>query len=107
MSSTAQTKAKPRRQASGTLNTLTAAEITRAIAAGEAACEDVVRDCLARIEARESDVHAWASIDPELALRSARALDNTPTRGPLHGVPIGVKDVIDTADQPTESISLN
>jgi Asp-tRNA(Asn)/Glu-tRNA(Gln) amidotransferase A subunit family amidase len=62
----------------------------------------VVRDCLARIEAREPQVEAWAYLDPELALTQARALDRAPSRGPLHGVPIGVKDIFDTADMPTE-----
>ena len=47
-------------------------------------------------------MHAFASIDPELALAQARALDRAPARGPLHGVPVGVKDIIDTFDQPTE-----
>jgi Asp-tRNA(Asn)/Glu-tRNA(Gln) amidotransferase A subunit family amidase len=84
------------------LNRLSACEIVRAIADGEATCEAVVRDCLARIDAREKDVHAWASVDPELALRQARELDRARRRGPLHGVPIGVKDIIDTADLPTE-----
>ncbi len=84
------------------LNTLTASEIVRALAAGEATCEAVVRACLARIDQREEEIHAWAGIDPELALRQARELDRGPPRGPLHGVPIGVKDIIDTADLPTE-----
>ncbi len=84
------------------LNTLTASEIVRALAAGEATCEAVVRACLARIDRREKEIHAWASIDPELALRHACELDRGPPRGPLHGVPIGVKDIIDTADLPTE-----
>jgi Asp-tRNA(Asn)/Glu-tRNA(Gln) amidotransferase A subunit family amidase len=84
------------------LNELTASEIVRAVASGEATCEAVVRACLARIDRREKDIHAWASIDPELALARARALDRGPPRGPLHGVPIGVKDIIDTADLPTE-----
>jgi amidase len=74
----------------------------RAIATGEATCEAVVRDCLDRIDAREKDLHAWASLDPELALRQARELDRRSQRGPLHGVPLGVKDIIDTADLPTE-----
>ena len=100
MSGSAQTKARAG-SASG-LNKLTASEIARATSAGEVTCEAVVRDCLARIEAREGDIHAWASIDPELALRQARALDRVTERGPLHGVPIGVKDIIDTFDQPTE-----
>jgi Asp-tRNA(Asn)/Glu-tRNA(Gln) amidotransferase A subunit family amidase len=84
------------------LNRLSASEIVRAIADGEATCEAVVRDCLERVDAREKDIHAWASLDPELALRQARELDRSSQRGPLHGVPLGVKDIIDTADQPTE-----
>jgi Asp-tRNA(Asn)/Glu-tRNA(Gln) amidotransferase A subunit family amidase len=83
-------------------NTLTATELVRAIAAGDTTCEEVVRACLERIEQRENAVHAWASIDPEQALRQARELDRGAPRGPLHGVPIGVKDIIDTADLPTE-----
>jgi Asp-tRNA(Asn)/Glu-tRNA(Gln) amidotransferase A subunit family amidase len=84
------------------LNQLSATEIAQGVAAGKFTAEAVVRDCLARIEAREPAVQAWASVDPELALKQARALDRGLTRGPLHGVPIGVKDVIDTADLPTE-----
>jgi Asp-tRNA(Asn)/Glu-tRNA(Gln) amidotransferase A subunit family amidase len=84
------------------LNELSATEIARRIAAGEVTAEAVVRDCLARIEVREPTVRAWATIDPEHALRQARGLDRGPNRGALHGVPIGVKDVIDTADLPTE-----
>src|SRR5262249_57153923 len=84
------------------LNRLSAGEIVRAIATGETTCEAVVRDCLPRIDAREGDIHAWASVDPELALRQARDRDRASERRPLHGVPIGIKDIIDTADQPTE-----
>src|SRR5262245_25815672 len=84
------------------LNKLTASEIGRATIAGETACEDVVKNCLARIDARENEIHAWATVDTEFALRQARELDRRATRGPLHGVPIGVKDIIDTADLPTE-----
>ena len=84
------------------LNKLSASEIARATIAGETTCEEVVRDCLDRIDAREPDIHAWATVDPEFALRQARALDRSATRGALHGVPIGVKDIIDTADLPTE-----
>jgi Asp-tRNA(Asn)/Glu-tRNA(Gln) amidotransferase A subunit family amidase len=99
---TGSTKTKARAVRELALNRFTASEIVRAIAAGEATCEAVVRDCLARIEQREADIHAWASVDPELALRRARELDRGSARGPLHGVPIGVKDIIDTADLPTE-----
>jgi amidase len=84
------------------LNELSAVEIARRIAAGEVTAEAVVRDCLARIAAREPTLKAFATIDPEHALRQARALDRGPNRGALHGVPIGVKDVIDTVDLPTE-----
>jgi Asp-tRNA(Asn)/Glu-tRNA(Gln) amidotransferase A subunit family amidase len=84
------------------LNKLTATEIVRGIAAKTFTAEAVVRDCLERIEAREPIVQAWATIDPDHALAQARMLDAGPSRGPLHGVPIGVKDIIDTADLPTE-----
>ncbi len=99
---TGSTQTRARAAHATELNKLTATEIVRAVAAGETTCEAVVRDCLARIDAREGDIHAWASIDPELALRQARELDRATERGPLHGVPIGIKDIIDTADQPTE-----
>jgi Asp-tRNA(Asn)/Glu-tRNA(Gln) amidotransferase A subunit family amidase len=84
------------------LNELSATEIAARIAAREITAEQVVGDCLARIAAREPVVHAFAHVEPELALRQARALDRGPIRGSLHGVPIGIKDVIDTADQPTQ-----
>src|SRR5580658_6715640 len=84
------------------LNDLSAAEIANKIAAGETTCEAVVRDCLARIAARDGTVKAFVNLDPELALAQARALDRGPHRGPLHGVPIGLKDTIDTFDMPTE-----
>jgi Asp-tRNA(Asn)/Glu-tRNA(Gln) amidotransferase A subunit family amidase len=84
------------------LNELSASAIARAIATREITAEAVAGDCIARIEAREPAVHAFAHVDPELALRQARALDRGPIRGALHGVPIGIKDVIDTADQPTQ-----
>jgi Asp-tRNA(Asn)/Glu-tRNA(Gln) amidotransferase A subunit family amidase len=84
------------------LNKLSASEIARATIAGETTCEDVVKNCLARIDAREKDIHAWATVDADFALRQAHDLDRSPRRGPLHGVPIGVKDIIDTADLPTE-----
>jgi amidase len=84
------------------LNELSAGEIVRAIAAREITAEAVVRDCVARIAAREPEIHAFAYVDRELALREARELDRGPIRGALHGVPIGIKDVIDTADQPTQ-----
>jgi Asp-tRNA(Asn)/Glu-tRNA(Gln) amidotransferase A subunit family amidase len=63
---------------------------------------EAVRACVERIQAREADVRAWVHWDPEPALAEARARDAEAPRGPLHGVPIGIKDMIDTADRPTE-----
>ena len=83
-------------------NTLSAAEAARRIAAGRLTSESLVAACLERIAAREPEVQAWACVDRELALKQARALDRASPRSPLHGVPVGIKDVIDTADLPTE-----
>ncbi|MGH8707724.1 MAG: amidase, partial [Burkholderiales bacterium] len=82
-------------------NELTAAEAARRIEAGELTAEALVRACLERIAAREPSVHAWAFVEPERALAEARALDSTPRRSRLHGVPVGLKDIIDTGDMPT------
>ena len=89
-------------QGGGGLNELSASEIARRVAGGEITAEAVVTDCLARIEARESTVHAWAYLDADLALGQARAVDGRADKGALAGVPVGVKDIIDTADMPTE-----
>ncbi len=83
-------------------NQLSAAEAARRIAAGELKSEALVAACLARIAAREPEVRAWAFLEPEAALAQARALDRERPRSALHGVPVGIKDVIDTADLPTE-----
>jgi Asp-tRNA(Asn)/Glu-tRNA(Gln) amidotransferase A subunit family amidase len=84
------------------LNELGVTEIVAKIAAGEITCEAVTRDCIERIAAREPAVKAWVKFNPELALAQAHALDREPRRGPLYCVPIGIKDVIDTFDMPTE-----
>ena len=80
---------------------LTAQEAVAEIAAGRLTSEKLVAACLERIEAREPVVGAWIHLDPKAALAEARERDRAPARGPLHGVPVGVKDIIDTADQPT------
>src|SRR6201987_594910 len=84
------------------LNELVVTEIVAKIAAGEITCEAVTRDCIERIAASEDVVKAWVNFNPELALAQAHALDREPRRGARHGVPIGIKDVIDTLDMPTE-----
>jgi Asp-tRNA(Asn)/Glu-tRNA(Gln) amidotransferase A subunit family amidase len=63
---------------------------------------ETVEACLAEIEARDGKLHAWAAVDAEFARHQARELDAGPVRGPLHGMPVGVKDIFDTADLPTE-----
>ncbi len=87
---------------SSSLNQLSCTEIQQGIAAGKFTAEAVTRDCLERIAAREPALQAWAAIDRDRALAQARTLDRGPHRGALHGVPIGVKDVIETFDFPTQ-----
>jgi len=83
------------------LNVLSASEAVRRLGAREITAEQMARACLARIEEREAVVGAWIHVDPDAVLAQARQLDAGPVRGPLHGLPLGVKDLIDTADLPT------
>lgn len=83
------------------LATLSLSDAARRIAAGSLTSEALVQACLERIGAREAQVGAWIHLDPQQALAEARARDREAPRGPLHGVPIGLKDIIDTADMPT------
>jgi Asp-tRNA(Asn)/Glu-tRNA(Gln) amidotransferase A subunit family amidase len=80
---------------------LTAAQAAAEIKAGTLNSERLVRSCLERIEARDRDVKAWLYVDPAYAIRQARELDKRPLKGLLHGLPFGVKDIMDTADMPT------
>jgi Asp-tRNA(Asn)/Glu-tRNA(Gln) amidotransferase A subunit family amidase len=81
--------------------------LAAAIRDGRLTSVEVVEGCLKRIAAREAEVQAWAFLDPEHALRQAKAADGHRKRGrplgPLHGLPVGVKDIVDTADMPTEN----
>ncbi len=63
---------------------------------------DLVDACLQRIAEREPQVHAWAWLDPAKARAAAAALDRQAPTGPLHGVPLAVKDIMDTRDMPTQ-----
>jgi Asp-tRNA(Asn)/Glu-tRNA(Gln) amidotransferase A subunit family amidase len=89
-----------------TLNRLSASEAAQGIRAGRFSSEELVEACLAQIEAREDDVRAWSYLDGGHALRQAREADRLRAQGmragPLQGVPVGIKDIIDTADMPTE-----
>jgi Asp-tRNA(Asn)/Glu-tRNA(Gln) amidotransferase A subunit family amidase len=85
---------------------LTAKEAAAEIARGALSAEEYTHACLERIAAVEPDVQAFAHFDREHALAQARALDRHKAEGgrigPLHGVPVGIKDIFDTADYPTE-----
>jgi Asp-tRNA(Asn)/Glu-tRNA(Gln) amidotransferase A subunit family amidase len=88
------------------ITALSAAQVLAAVREGRATAEEVVGGCLARIRADEARVQAWAFIDEDRALEQARNVDRVRREGhamgPLHGLPVGVKDIIDTADMPTE-----
>ena len=89
------------------INTWTASQMADAINQGDVSAEEVTQSCIERISEREDIVKAWAFWDPDLALKQARACDEHRAAGNpldlLHGVPVGLKDIIDTADMPTES----
>jgi Asp-tRNA(Asn)/Glu-tRNA(Gln) amidotransferase A subunit family amidase len=84
------------------LTLMSAREAAAAIRAKEITSLELVDACLRRIDEREPTVNAWAFIDFERARAAARACDAAQPSGPLHGVPVGIKDVIDTCDMPTE-----
>ncbi len=88
------------------LTLLGAAEAAAAIRDGLFTCEELVSACLEKILKLEEQVQAWAFIEPEIALEQARAADRAlqtgQPLGPLHGVPVGIKDIFDTKDMPTE-----
>ena len=77
-------------------NQLGMAELARRIRAGQLSAEATMQSCLERIGEREAEVGAFVSIDEAAALQAACAADQINNGGPLHGVPIGVKDIIDT-----------
>ncbi len=83
------------------LNTLTATELAGKLDSGSITAEAIVRDHLDRIDARDADVLAWSHLARDAALQTARMLDRGPRIGLLHGIPMGVKDIIDSFDQPT------
>jgi Asp-tRNA(Asn)/Glu-tRNA(Gln) amidotransferase A subunit family amidase len=80
---------------------LSACEAAHQLAQRTLRAEDLVRDCLERIDAREPEVQAWTYVARDAALARAKALDQGAHQGLLHGLPIGVKDLIATADMPT------
>ena len=84
-------------------NCPSAAETAASVRAGRGSAADACAAALDRIGKTESHVHAWAHLDAARALEQARAIDDGRPEGALAGVPVAVKDIIDTADQPTEN----
>jgi Asp-tRNA(Asn)/Glu-tRNA(Gln) amidotransferase A subunit family amidase len=80
---------------------LTLPEIARRISSGALTSEALTRAFLDQTARREPEVQAWEYLDPDYALAQAKALDRQTPRSPLHGVPIAIKDVLDTFDMPT------
>lgn len=87
-------------------NGLTATEARKKIQEGWLSSTELVKACLNRIDETEDQLHAWAYLDHENALLQAQELDhirqNGKPMGPLHGIPIAIKDNIDTKNFPTE-----
>lgn len=89
------------------LNQMDALTASAAIRSGKITSEELVRACLERIAETEERIHAWIHLEPEYALKQAREADRRQSSGmalgPLHGIPVGIKDIFDTADMPTEN----
>ncbi|MBT8437361.1 MAG: amidase [Gammaproteobacteria bacterium] len=87
-------------------NLLSASDARKAIESGLLGSQELVASCLARIDELEDSIGAWAHLDRDKAMAQAKAADKFRRRGlelgPLHGLPVGVKDIIDTANYPTE-----
>lgn len=88
------------------LTGLTAIEAVEHIANGDFSSEEYVGACLDRIAAIDGEVHAFVHLDPDAALAQAREVDERRRDGQpiglLHGIPVAIKDIFDTADYPTE-----
>ena len=86
---------------------LTATQARDLLASGTVTAEAYMQACLDLIAARDADVEAWAFLDPDHAMAQARAADRQRASGAgigaLHGLPVGIKDIIDTADMPTQN----
>jgi len=88
---------------------LGALSITEAVAhirEGRLTAAELVSDCLKRVDEVDAEVQAWTFLDRDHTMRQAESLDAQrkagKALGPLHGVPVGIKDIFDTTDMPTE-----
>jgi Asp-tRNA(Asn)/Glu-tRNA(Gln) amidotransferase A subunit family amidase len=86
---------------------LGATQLVRMIKNGEISSSELVDACLARIDAKEGNIGAWSHLDPEFSRKQATFCDDYRAGGapcgPLHGIPVGIKDIFDTKDFPTEN----
>lgn len=89
---------------------LGAARLTLMINGGEITSSELIEACLSRIDAREDEVRAWTHLDRDFARKQAAERDEIRAAGeacgPLHGIPVGIKDIFDTRDFPTENGSV-
>lgn len=83
---------------------LTAAELIPLLRNGSITAVALAQSLIKRIHQREHDVKAWVWLSPSQVLQQAQDLDDIPLsqRGPLHGLPVGIKDIILTKDMPTQ-----
>ena len=88
------------------LAALSLSEAAADIREGRITAAELVTDCLKRIDEVDGQVEAWAFLDRDHAMMQAEAADlhrkQGKALGPLHGVPVGIKDIFDTGDMPTE-----
>ena len=84
------------------LNRLSAVDAAKKLATREISAEQYLKSCLDRIDEREKDVRAFSFLNRDNAIKRAKALDAGPVLGPLHGLTLGVKDVFETHDMPTQ-----
>ncbi len=86
---------------------LTATAAIKRLNSGDLTSEQLIKACLKRIAEREPEVKVFAHLDTEHALAQARAADAARKSGkgvgPMNGLPVGIKDIIDTADMPTQN----
>jgi len=83
-------------------NKLSLVETHALMSVGKLTAVQLAEACLARVAARESDVQAWVHIDPKHVLAQAHECDRLQRKSALHGVPVAIKDIIDTCDMPAE-----
>ena len=84
------------------INEMSASILAMEVKAGRLTSEDIVRACIDRIAERDNEIKAWVHVDADRAIAEARLVDKIGPKGPLYGLPVGFKDVIDTMGLPTE-----